>query len=116
MATICTGHTRSRNVKYVIVTISTQHTTQKRKPQNDGLFLNVLNIQGQENTINIKPGYHKLLEDTAPYADLLLYSAQGFGLRPKFFLCFGQKKKFLTLLCTYFRLFMLFSSNIRNIL
>ena len=37
----------------------------------------------------------KILEDTARYAGLLLAPAEGFGLRPRLFLPFGQKKSFL---------------------
>ena len=35
------------------------------------------------------------LEDTARYAGLLLAPAEGFGLRLRLFLPFGQKKSFL---------------------
>ena len=38
------------------------------------------------------------LEDTARYAGLLLAPAEGFGLRPRLFLPFGQKK---SLLCCF---------------
>ena len=40
----------------------------------------------------------KILEDTARYAGLLLAPAEGFGLRPRLFLPFGQKK---SLLCCF---------------
>ena len=40
-----------------------------------------------------------MLEDTARYAGLLLASAEGFGLRPRLFLPFGQKKSFSRCLC-----------------
>ena len=39
-----------------------------------------------------------VLEDTARYAGLLLAPAEGFGLRPRLFLPFGQKK---CLLCCF---------------
>ena len=35
-----------------------------------------------------------ILEDTARYAGLLLAPAEGFGLRPRFFLPFGKKRAY----------------------
>ena len=53
------------------------------------------------------------LEGTARYAGLLLAPAEGFGLRPRLFLPFGQKKSFL---CSFglLRPFLVFSSNLSN--
>ena len=42
------------------------------------------------------------LEDTARYAGLLLAPAEGFGLRPRLFLPFGQKKELIILFWTIF--------------
>ena len=39
--------------------------------------------------------FSSILEDTARYASLLLAPAEGFGVRPWFFLPFGQKKNCL---------------------
>ena len=36
--------------------------------------------------------YKEILKDTARYAGLLLAPAEDFGLRPRLFLPFGQKK------------------------
>ena len=41
------------------------------------------------------------LEGTARYAGLLLAPAEGFGLRPRLFLPFGQKKSFSRCLCLF---------------
>ena len=45
-----------------------------------------------------KKSHYIILEDTARYAGLLLAPAEGFGLRPRLFLHFGQKK---SLLCCF---------------
>jgi hypothetical protein len=69
---------------------------------------------------HLTPCYHYLLgnahimkplEDTARYAGLLLAPAESFGLRPRLFLPFGQKKSFL---CC-FGPFLVSSSNHGNI-
>ena len=61
------------------------------------------------------------LEGTARYACLLLATAEGFGLRPKLFLPFGQKRAFhavFFLILDHFRCSVVtsvvFSSNLRN--
>ena len=45
------------------------------------------------------------LEDTARYAGLLLAPAEGFGLRPRLFLPFGQKKGLLCCLGSFLAFF-----------
>ena len=62
-----------------------------------------------------------ILEDTARYAGLLLAPADGFGLRPRLFLPFGQKKTFFMLFWPIFGNFwcpvvtmVTFSSNLIN--
>ena len=46
-------------------------------------------------------GISEQLEGTARYAGLLLAPAEGFGLRPRLFLPFGQKKIFSLCLCLF---------------
>ena len=46
-----------------------------------------------------------ILEDTARYAGLLLAPAEGFGLRPKICLPFGQKKSLLCCFCPFLAIF-----------
>ena len=65
--------------------------------------------------------FFEVLEDTARYAGLLLAPAEGFGLRPKLFLRFGQKKSvfycfgpFLAFFCSPVITLVTFSSNISN--
>ena len=48
--------------------------------------------------------YYKL-EDMARYAGLLLAPAEGFGLRPRLFLPFGQKKSFLCCFVPFLAIF-----------
>ena len=48
--------------------------------------------------LNTFSSFLSTLEDTARYAGLLLAPAEGFGLRPRLFLPFGQKK---SLLCCF---------------
>ena len=52
------------------------------------------------------------LEDTARCMGLLLASAEGFGLRPRLFLPFGQKAFYAEL--AHFRSFLVPSSNFGN--
>ena len=54
------------------------------------------------------------LEDTARYAGLLLAPAEGFGLRPRLFLPFGQKKALYAVLAHFWQ-FLVTSSNRGNI-
>ena len=54
------------------------------------------------------------LEGATRYAGLLLAPAEGFGLRPRAFLPFGQTKSLFHAVFAYFRPFLVFSSNIGN--
>ena len=42
--------------------------------------------------------FNYILEDTARYAGLLLAPAEGFGLQPRLFLPFGQKRAYYAVL------------------
>ena len=53
------------------------------------------------------------LEDTARYAGLLLAPAEGFGLRPRLFLPFGQKRADYAVLAHFWH-FLVSSSNLGN--
>ena len=54
------------------------------------------------------------LEDTARYAGLLLAPAEGFGLCPRLFLPFRQKKELIMLFWCPVVTLVTFSSNLRN--
>ena len=54
------------------------------------------------------------LEDVARYAGLLLAPAEGFGLRPRLFLPFGQKKRAYYAVLAHFWKFLVPSSNLGN--
>ena len=57
-----------------------------------------LDIENKPGSLSVCLMLKEILEDTARYAGLLPTPAKGFGLRPRLFLPFGQKK---TLLCCF---------------
>ena len=72
-------------------------------------------------SVQAEMGQLKELEDTARYAGLLPAPAEGFGLQPRLFLAFGQKKCFFMLFWPIFGDFwcpvvtmVTFSSNLSN--
>ena len=56
---------------------------------------------------------YNILEDTARYVGLLLAPAEVFGLWPRFFLPFGQKKAYNAALAHFWE-FLVSSSNLGN--
>ena len=59
------------------------------------------------------PLFRRGLEGTARYAGLLLAPAEGFGLRPRLFLPFGQKRAYYAVLAHFWQ-FLVSSSNLGN--